>query len=370
MNSDLLSILVEPDFAAFRANILRKGTPKRVHYLELYEDWEIKDAVVSRYDLEKSLDRNDPAFAWKREIAIQKFLGYDSVCGALEPILAFPESAHKVDALAAADTTAAEGQSRGQRAWANEHDGPIQNWKDFDNYAWPDPAKIDYSSLDWAEKNLEPNLKVYLPIFSLYEYISWFFGYEKMCYKIFDEPDLVEAAAQKIGEIRLKQVQLLSDYNCVGMFFGGDDMGFKTSLLVPKKIYLNLTFPWYKKIVAHAHSKGKLCVLHSCGKIDSLMEELIEDIGFDGRQSYEDVIMPLPEVKRRWGSRIAVIGGLDMDFMVRATLEQIRQRVRDVLEVCIPGGGFCLGVGNTVANYIPLENYLTMLDEGRRWNAA
>lgn len=355
MTADLLSIPVMPDFEAFRANILRQGTPRRVHYLELYEDREIKDALVERYDLEKDLDRNDPAFAWKREIAIQKFLGYDFVCGALEPVLAFPESAHKADALSIADTTAVEGQSRGLRAWADEHDGPIQSWKDFEDYAWPDPAKIDYSSLDWAEKKLEPNLKVYLPIFSLFEYISWFFGYEKMCYLIFDEPELVEAAAQKIGEIRLKQVQILADYNCVGMFFGGDDMGFKTSLLVPKNFLLKNTFPWYKKIVAYAHSKGKLCVLHSCGKIDLLMEELIEDVGFDGRQSYEDVIMPVPEVKRRWGSRIAVIGGLDMDFIVRATPDQIRQRVRDVLTVCMPGGGFAWALAIRLPTTSPLK---------------
>lgn len=32
----------------------------------------------------------------------------------------------------------------------------------------------------------------------------------------------------------------------------------------------------------------------------------------------------------------------------------------------MPGGGYCLGTGNSVANHIPTENYLAMLDEGRR----
>jgi uroporphyrinogen decarboxylase len=35
----------------------------------------------------------------------------------------------------------------------------------------------------------------------------------------------------------------------------------------------------------------------------------------------------------------------------------------------MPGGGYCLGTGNTVANYIPLESYFAMLDEGRRYSA-
>ena len=47
-----------------------------------------------------------------------------------------------------------------------------------------------------------------------------------------------------------------------------------------------------------------------------------------------------------------------------------RARVRDTLEKCLPGGGYCLGSGNSIANYVPLQNYLTMLDEGRRYSAG
>ena len=71
--------------------------------------------------------------------------------------------------------------------------------------------------------------------------------------------------------------------------------------------------------------------------------------------------------KRQYGDRIAVLGGIDMDFLCWASEEQVRQRVRDTLERCMPGGGYCLGTGNSAANYIPLENYLAMLDEGRKF---
>jgi hypothetical protein len=64
---------------------------------------------------------------------------------------------------------------------------------------------------------------------------------------------------------------------------------------------------------------------------------------------------------------MAVLGGIDVDFLCRATHDAIRARVRDTINSCQQGGGFCLGTGNTVANYIPLNNYLVMLDEGRLW---
>jgi uroporphyrinogen decarboxylase len=60
---------------------------------------------------------------------------------------------------------------------------------------------------------------------------------------------------------------------------------------------------------------------------------------------------------------------VDMDLLGRGTEEQVRARTRQILEVCgVKGTGYCLGTGNTAANYIPKQNYLAMLDEGRRWN--
>ena len=31
------------------------------------------------------------------------------------------------------------------------------------------------------------------------------------------------------------------------------------------------------------------------------------------------------------------------------------------------GGGYCLGTGNSVCNYVPVDSFLVMLDEGRRF---
>lgn len=34
----------------------------------------------------------------------------------------------------------------------------------------------------------------------------------------------------------------------------------------------------------------------------------------------------------------------------------------------MPGGRYALGSGNSVANYVPVQNYLAMLDEGYHWS--
>ena len=97
------------------------------------------------------------------------------------------------------------------------------------------------------------------------------------------------------------------------------------------------------------------------------MEDLIEDVKIDAKHSFEDTIEDVRDAKRVYGGRIALLGGIDVDFLCRAGEAAIRARVRDTLDVCMPGGGYCLGTGNSVANYVPLDHYLAMLDEGRKW---
>lgn len=57
-----------------------------------------------------------------------------------------------------------------------------------------------------------------------------------------------------------------------------------------------------------------------------------------------------------------------MDLMAYGTEEQVRQRTRRILEHCAPDGGYCMGTGNSVANYVRIENYYAMIDETRKWN--
>jgi uroporphyrinogen decarboxylase len=71
-----------------------------------------------------------------------------------------------------------------------------------------------------------------------------------------------------------------------------------------------------------------------------------------------------------WASmrdRIALLGGIDIHLLCIFNEAQVREHVRNVLRICMAGGGYALGTGNSVPNYVPFENYLAMLDEGRKF---
>ncbi|MFH1613759.1 MAG: uroporphyrinogen decarboxylase family protein [Planctomycetota bacterium] len=353
---------IEPDVESL-LNVIRPGNePRRVHFIELFLDEEIKEQICQRFSLDQGMDTSSEQIAYnQKQIRLHKFLGYE-VFRIQAAGVAF--AAKK---LKAEDTTIAQDQKRPEREWAEEHAGPIQSWEDFEKYPWPDLSVVDRRKLDWFEANLPANMGVYDLTAHILEDLTFLLGYENMCYKLFEEPDLVDAVLEKVGSFYVDYTTLLCKYSCVKLIWGSDDMGFRTGTLVSPQVLREKIFPWHKKCAQITHENKKLYLLHACGRLEQVMDDLIDGVRIDAKHSYEDTILPVTQAKKLYGNRIAILGGIDVDFLCTADEEAIRKRVRETLDVCMPGGGYCLGTGNTVANYIPLDNYLAMLDEGRNY---
>ncbi len=143
-------------------------------------------------------------------------------------------------------------------------------------------------------------------------------------------------------------------------------MGFRTGTLISPEDLRELVLPGHREMARLAHGAGRPYLLHCCGQVEAIMEDLIEDVRIDAKHSFEDTIMDVVTFHRRYGGRVAALGGIDVDFLCRSDEAAVRRRVREVLGACHAKGGYCLGTGNSVTNYIPVDNYLAMLDEGRR----
>ncbi len=199
------------------------------------------------------------------------------------------------------------------------------------------------------------------------EHLTWLMGYETLCYALYDQRDLVRAIADRLFGIYEGVLRRILEFDRVKIIWGSDDMGYRSGTLIGPDDMRELVLPGHRLMAQMAHEAGRPYLLHSCGNLESILPDLIDDVRIDARHSFEDTIERVTDAKRRWGDRIALLGGIDVDFLCRAGEQAIRRRVRETLAICQPGGGYCLGTGNSVANYIPLDNYLTMLDEGRRF---
>ncbi len=99
-----------------------------------------------------------------------------------------------------------------------------------------------------------------------------------------------------------------------------------------------------------------------------MIKNLIEVVKIDAKHSFQDNAYPIDDWYPKYHERIGILGGVDMDLLARGTPEEVRRRTRQIIELCTPEGRFAVGCGNTVANYLRIENYYAMIDETRKYN--
>jgi uroporphyrinogen decarboxylase len=198
----------------------------------------------------------------------------------------------------------------------------------------------------------------------------WLMGTVPFAIALKDDPALVEAVAQRVGETLVALYSTTAEIPNVGAQWIGDDMGYRTGTMVSPADLRRFVFPWLARLADIAHAHRMPFLLHSCGNLGQVMDDLIDTVKIDARHSFEDAIQPVAVAKRLYGDRIAVLGGADVDFLCRSDEQAVRAYTRSLIDTCSQGGGWALGTGNSVANYIPLSNYLAMLDEGYRYGRS
>jgi uroporphyrinogen decarboxylase len=176
------------------------------------------------------------------------------------------------------------------------------------------------------------------------------------------EPDLTHDIFEAVGSRLVEYYRRCASFESVGACIGNDDWGFKNQTMLSPDDMRRYVFPWHARIVEVVHDAGKPAILHSCGNLEAVMDDVIDVMKYDGKHSYEDAIIPVEEAYERWGSRIAILGGIDVDFLVRHSVDDVRNRAERLLAMSADRGSYGLGSGNSIPDYIPQEKYLAMVE--------
>jgi uroporphyrinogen decarboxylase len=244
----------------------------------------------------------------------------------------------------------------------------IETWEDFERYPWPSVEGFDFSTFEYLNSHLPEGMGLILSHGGgVFEHLSWIMSLEGLSNALFETPDLVRATADRLGELMIGFYRTILEYDRLIAVFPGDDMGYRSATMISPQHLRSLILPWHKRFAAMAHSRGVPYFLHSCGKILAIMEDLISDVAIDGKHSFEDAIMPAPEFQKIYGNRIAILGGLDLNILSGGSVEHVRRETCHLLETCAPRGRYAVGSGNSVPSYVPVVNYLAMLEETHRY---
>lgn len=346
----------DPDFTRMETVLHRSGMPDRVPFFELYSNIQSEVLAAIGKTPEPASTQSGDSRQWAasitEHITYMYELGYDYI-NVSAAGFSFPREE---------DATAET--KEGSRSYVMAAHRTIGDRSDFESYAWPDLSKVDYRPLEWVEAIMPTGMKAIAGSSGILENVMWLLGYEGISYLMVDDPQLVIDMFDAVGSRLVEHNARQAEFDSVGAIVMGEDMGFKTGTLLSPETYREMVFPWHKRLVDEVHDRGKPIILHSCGNLEEVMEDII-GCGWDAKHSFEDTIEPVWRLKERYGDRISLCGGFDMDKIARMSVPEVRAHTRMLMERCAPGGGWCLGTGNTVANYIPVKNFLAMLDEAR-----
>ena len=242
------------------------------------------------------------------------------------------------------------------------NDAAISDRQGFDNYPWKEVENCDFSALDEYERLMPEGMKLMISgPNGVLENVIRVTGYDNLCYMLIDDPELCRAVFDGVGSRMVKYYEKCVPHPSVGVVMCNDDWGFNTQTMISPQHMREYLFPWHKKIADVARKNGKPIVLHSCGKLSAVMDDIIDDIGFNGKHSYEDNILPVEEAYDQYGDRIAILGGIDLNFLCQSTPEQVYERAAAMLARTAEKGGYGLGSGNSIPEYVPLPNYYALI---------
>ncbi|MEA1987560.1 MAG: uroporphyrinogen decarboxylase family protein [Candidatus Marinimicrobia bacterium] len=291
----------------------------------------------------------EPIDTVKKEINFMRSLGYDYI--KVQP---------KIDInMEQNSTSTTNGDS--DRAWSAEHSGIITSMKDFENYKWPKKENIDYSRFEKANKLLPDDMGIVGQYGDIYTLTWEMLGFETFSMMMYEDPELVKIVFDKIGDLIISMFENMADMDFVKVLWYSDDIAYSTGLMVNPDFYREMLFPYLKRIGEMAKRRNIPFIYHSDGVLYSVLDELIS-FGITALHPIEPISMDIKELSEKYGDKLCLCGGVDVDILSRGTTEQVQKLTRDIMKKATANGSWCGGSSNSIPAYCSAKNYLTMVE--------
>lgn len=337
-----------------------QGQPDRVPLVELIVNQPVQEAFLGR-----------PLRTYADQVDFWYQAGYDyiSLCPAYW--VRAPEAAPR-EGWRRSSVGACYGGER-EIVWGTEGTGIITTMADFDSYHWPTLDDVDWGLFRYCldPANLPEGMKVIARAGDIFTWVWQLMGMQTFCFALVENVELVEALFDRIGQfiydIFVREVEMDERDVILGLWYS-DDIAYTEGLFAHPDVFRRYLFPWMRRIGNLARQKKAAYLYHSDGDLWQVMDDLAS-CGLNALQPIEPKAMNAEELKAREGHRFCLCGNIEVDRLARKTPAEIEALVRDRIEKLAPGGGYCVGSSNTVPDYVPLQNYVAMLNATFRWGS-
>jgi len=247
--------------------------------------------------------------------------------------------------------------------------GPIQSIDDFNKYPFDEIPTIFWNTykphLDAIRSVLPKGMKAYGGCgYGIFESSQDLVGFESLSVMQFLDPELFADLYQRIGDLYCELwSKMIEDYSDIFVFFRmGDDLGHKTSTMFSPDTIRTFILPQYQRVIDLVHAAGKKFLLHSCGCIFDVMDDIIVT-GIDAKHSNEDQIASFDKWIELYTERIGLFGGIDLNTLCLKKYDDIYKEVLEKgTRFRAKANGYGIGSGNSIPEYVPVEGFLAMIE--------
>ncbi len=243
---------------------------------------------------------------------------------------------------------------------------PLADWASWENYAWPDPDDPAFYEGMAARFEGSEGQYVATSIFMLlFERMHALHGFEATLTDLYLEPERIAALADRIVEVDLRIIENIASRfgDRIHGFTFTDDWGTQQNVFVRPTMWDAFFKPRYKRIFDAVHDLGWHVWMHSCGKVNGIIESLI-DIGLDIIELQQPRALGIEDIGERFRGRICFASLCDIQHTLPFKgADEIREEAELLLDRwATPDGGFILidyGAGHAIG--VDVEKKRAML---------
>jgi uroporphyrinogen decarboxylase len=244
--------------------------------------------------------------------------------------------------------------------------GAITNFDDFEDFPPLDPDDPRREEIHKEAKRLEEkfaeNVHIAPMIFGMMEMTWEAFGLENFS-RLLAQKENLKKVFDNRGSFAVELVKRLIEWGETGVVIICDDYGYKGGLFMSPLNYHKYVFPWLKRICDTAHKGGLKLMLHSCGDIEKIFEDIIK-CGVDAINPIEPTTAnpeyDIFKLNQKFGEKITFVGNVSPQDLSDKDPETIRNYTKKLLKEIAPQGGLILSSGHSINPAIKLENFLAM----------
>ncbi len=229
-------------------------------------------------------------------------------------------------------------------------------------YAFPDPLDARFFRDIPAMIAKQPDrFRVFYLGFSLFERAWTLRGMENLMVDFVDQPEFVHALFAAIADYDIAQVREAVKYDIDAVYFG-DDWGSQQGLMMGKPFWDEYIKPQLRRMYGAVRGAGKFQMIHSCGDVDELFDDLI-GLGLNCFNPFQPEVMDTTALLQAYRGRLAFHGGLSTQRTLPiGTEEEVRRECRRLLDQGREGS-YIFAPSHAVESDVPLANILAFIEE-------